>query len=139
MIENTLNELIQALRENTAALQARTNTAAPNTVATAPTDEVISEDTKPTPVATKKGKADTPSVPAKVKTPTQPEAVDHVDVDEVIAEIQGVVKAKMLKGDSEEVKAAWTAVLKGYGIPRIAELRNDPARLVEALGKAKAL
>jgi hypothetical protein len=45
----------------------------------------------------------------------------------------------MVEGKPEEVKTAWTTVLKGYGIPRIAELRNDPVRLVEALGKAKEL
>jgi hypothetical protein len=138
MIENTLNELIQALRENTAAMQAR-STAAPITVATDDATEAISEDTRPTPVATKKPKAGTPSIPAKVVIPNQPEAADHVDVDEVIAEIQSVVKKAMVTGDPEAVKVAWTAVLKGYGIPRIAELRNDPARLVEALGKAKTL
>ena len=137
MIENTLNELIQALRENTAALQARSNSAPHESPEDAP--EVISEDTRPTPVATKKVKAGTPSIPAKVVTPNQPEAADHVDVDEVIAEIQSVVKRKMVEGKPEEVKTAWTTVLKGYGIPRIAELRNDPVRLVEALGKAKEL
>lgn len=45
----------------------------------------------------------------------------------------------MLAGDPEAVKAAWTAVQKGFGIARVAELRNDPAKLLDALAKAKAL
>lgn len=48
-------------------------------------------------------------------------------------------KKSKLAGDPEAVKAAWTAVQKGFGIARVAELRNDPAKLLDALAKAKAL
>jgi hypothetical protein len=160
MIEALITELIAALNANTAA---HTGTAAP-TPAPAPVaakkskaaplavvepepepeteeEEAPEEVTTPTPTPAKGGKAkDTPNVPAKAApAPGQPEAGEHVDPDEVIAQIQTAVKAKMLSGDPEAVKAAWTAVQKGFGITRVAELRNDPAKLLEALAKAKAL
>ena len=153
MIEALITELIAALNANTAA---HTGTAAP-TVAPAPVAAkkgktaplaVVAEETEeeeevttPTPTPAKGAKAkDTPNVPAKsAPAPGQPEAGEHVDPDEVIAQIQAAVKAKMLSGDPEAVKAAWTAVQKGFGIARVAELRNDAAKLLEALAKAKAL
>jgi hypothetical protein len=156
MIEALITELIAALNANTAA---HTGTAAPTPAPakkgkTAPLavvepepepeteeEEAPEEVTTPTPTPAKGGKAkDTPNVPAKAApAPGQPEAGEHVDPDEVIAQIQTAVKAKMLSGDPEAVKAAWTAVQKGFGITRVAELRNDPAKLLEALAKAKAL
>lgn len=155
MIEALLTELIAALNANTAA---HLGTAAPTpapakkgklaVVAPEPEPEPETEEeeapeevTTPTPTPAKGAKAkDTPNVPAKsAPAPGQPEAGEHVDPDEVIAQIQAAVKAKMLSGDPETVKAAWTAVQKGFGIARVAELRNDPARLLEALAKAKAL
>ena len=153
MIEALLTELIAALNANTAA---HLGTAAPTpatakkgklaVVAPEPEpeteeDEAPEEVNTPTPTPAKGAKTkDTPNVPAKsAPAPGQPEAGEHVDPDEVIAQIQAAVKAKMLSGDPETVKAAWTAVQKGFGIARVAELRNDPARLLEALAKAKAL
>lgn len=151
MIEDLLTKLIEALNANTAA---HTGTAAPTVapkkgklavVAPEPEpeteEETPEEVTTPTPTPTKTAKAkDTPNVPAKsAPAPGQPEAGEHVDVDETIAAIQAAVKAKMLAGDPEAVKAAWTAVQKGFGIARVAELRNDPAKLLDALAKAKAL
>lgn len=151
MIEALLTELIAALNANTAA---HLGTAAPTpapakkgklaVVEPEPEteeEEAPEEVTTPTPTPAKTAKAkDTPNVPAKsAPAPGQPEAGEHVDPDEVIAQIQAAVKAKMLSGDPETVKAAWTAVQKGFGIARVAELRNDPARLLEALAKAKAL
>lgn len=151
MIEDLLTKLIEALNANTAA---HTGTAAPTVapkkgklavVAPEPEpeteEETPEEVTTPTPTPTKTAKAkDTPNVPAKsAPAPGQPEAGEHVDVDETISAIQAAVKAKMLAGDPEAVKAAWTAVQKGFGIARVAELRNDPAKLLEALAKAKAL
>lgn len=153
MIEDLLTKLIEALNANTAA---HTGTAAPTVapkkgklavVAPEPEPETEEETPEevttptPTPTPTKTAKAkDTPNVPAKsAPAPGQPEAGEHVDVDETIAAIQAAVKAKMLAGDPEAVKAAWTAVQKGFGIARVAELRNDPAKLLDALAKAKAL
>lgn len=151
MIEALITELIAALNANTAA---HTGTAAPTVapkkgklavVAPEPEpeteEETPEEVTTPTPTPTKTAKAkDTPNVPAKsAPAPGQPEAGEHVDVDETISAIQAAVKAKMLAGDPEAVKAAWTAVQKGFGIARVAELRNDPAKLLDALAKAKAL
>jgi len=156
MIEQLIAEHTAALKENTAALRENTaaltggNTAAPKKGKTAPLAVVADHEPEegtpeevatPTPVATKGTKAaDTPHVPAKsAPAPGQPDAGEHVDPDEVIASVQATVKAKMLQGDPEKVKTAWTAILKGYGIARVADLRNDPARLLDALAKAKAL
>ena len=161
MIEALLTELIAALNANTAA---HLGTSVATTPAPTPTpalkkgkaaplavvapepeeteeEETPEEVTTPTPTPAKAAKAkDTPNVPAKsAPAPGQPEAGEHVDPDEVIAQIQAAVKAKMLSGDPETVKAAWTAVQRGFGIARVPELRNDPARLLEALAKAKAL
>ena len=158
MIETLITELIAALNANTAAHLGAANTAAPATSAPAtkkakaapavvapeePAPEeaptVTAETPTPTPAKAAKA-ADTPHVPAAAApAPGQPDAGEHVDPDEVISSIQATVKAKMLAGDPDTVKAAWTAVQKGFGIARVAELRNDPARLLEALAKAKAL
>lgn len=159
MIEDLLKEHIAALNANTEALKANTAAragGAPAESAPAPAtkkakaapavvapEETAAEEETPTPTPTpaKTAKlADTPHVPAAAApAPGQPDAGEHVDPDEIISSIQATVKAKMLSGDPDTVKAAWTAVQKGFGIARVAELRNDPAKLLEALAKAKAL
>lgn len=160
MIETLITELIAALNANTEALKANTAvhadgapTEAPATLApatkkakaapalavVAPEEPAAEETPTPTPAKAAKA-ADTPHVPAAAApAPGQPDAGEHVDPDEIISSIQATVKAKMLSGDPDTVKAAWTTVQKGFGITRVAELRNDPARLLEALAKAKAL
>lgn len=157
MIEDLLKEHIAALNANTEALKANTAArtcgvptepapatkkakAAPLAVV-APEEPAEEETPTPTPTPAKTAKpADTPHVPAAAApAPGQPDAGEHVDPDEIIGLIQSTVKAKMLAGDPDAVKAAWTAVQKGFGIARVAELRNDPAKLLEALAKAKAL
>lgn len=89
-------------------------------------------------VPAKSTKGDTPHVPAPT-TPGQPAAGEFVDVDEVIAEIQKTVTAKLMEGDTTALKEKWASIRKGYGVDRISELRGQPAKLVEALAKAKAL
>ena len=200
MIEDQLNELIAALRENTTALKevmALSNasgrpvefrpaeTAAPKSETPAPKSETPApkktkaakplpapepepepestpeepepestpeepestpeepaaeddEDLTPTKVSTSPAVTDTPHVPAPT-VPGQPEAGEHVDVDEVIAKIQDTVKRKMMLGDPAEIKTRWEKIRKGYGVERMAELRNQPAKLIEALKRAEAL
>ena len=99
--------------------------------------------------ATKKAKEaaapvdDTPSVPAAAVEPGAPAAGEHVDVDEVIAEIGEIVKQKILAaaetGEDDAVKTAWSKVREGFGIARVGELKSRPADLVKALAAAKAL
>lgn len=156
MIETLITELIAALKENTEAHKASQPKAAkPAKVALAvvsePEPEIESapetesapepEPAKPaTKVAAPKKKAnDTPNVPAPAVLPGQPEAGEHVDVDEVIASIQKIVKTKMMEGDVGNIKEKWTAVRSEYGIERVTELRDEPAKLLEVLAKAKAL
>jgi hypothetical protein len=150
MIETLITELIAALKENTEAHKASQSKAAkPAKVALAvvsePEPEIESapepEPAKPaTKVAAPKKKADdTPNVPAPAVLPGQPEAGEHVDVDEVIASIQKIVKTKMMEGDVGNIKEKWTAVRSEYGIERVTELRDEPAKLLEVLAKAKAL
>jgi hypothetical protein len=99
---------------------------------------------------TKKSKAaapaaadDTPSVQPKVAEPGAPAAGEHVDVDEVIAEIGEIVKQKIVAaaatGEDDAVKEAWGKVREGFKVARIGELKNRPADLVAALAAAKAL
>ena len=161
-----LQELIDAITENTKALRdvlAASGTAAPEVeapkkapkkakleVVTPEPEPVITEsemesfpttdeELTPTPTPAPAAKADdTPHVPAPT-TPGQPEAGEYVDVDEVISKIQKTVKDKMMSGDTESVKKTWETIRKGYGIDRIAELRNEPAKLLEALAKAQSL
>ena len=144
MIEDLIKAHITALTANTEAVNANTAALEGKACLTgSPKATTVAEAATPTPTKTKATKPpvdDTPSVPAAAApAPGQPVAAEHVDVDETIAQIQTVVKKKMMEGVAADVKAAWTEVLKGYGVPRIAELRNDPAKLVEALGKANAL
>ena len=164
-IDQRLEDLITAINENTAALRdvlasgtAPTNVvpiaaeklaekpakpakASKPTPATAPVAEVApdEEEETPTPTPTPAAKAtDTPHVPAP-SAPGQPAAGEYVDVDEVISKIQATVKAKLMKGDTEQLKKDWETIRKSYGVDRITELRNDPAKLLDALKKAEAL
>lgn len=87
---------------------------------------------------------DTPSVPAAAAEPGAPAAAEHVDVDELIAEISEVVKQKIIAaaatGEDDAVKQSWAEIReKTFGVNRIGELRNRPADLVKALAAAKAL
>lgn len=86
---------------------------------------------------------DTPSVPAKTAEPGGPAAAEHVDEDEVIAEIMQVVKAKITEataiGEGDGVKEAWTAIRKKFGVERISELKGRPADLLAALKAAQGL
>ena len=86
---------------------------------------------------------DTPHVASKTPTPAgQPPAGEHVDVDAVISDINSIVKSRLLKADESEVdglKTKWAGIRKAYGVDRIADLRNNPAALLDALAKAKAL
>ena len=155
MIETLITELIAALNANTAAhlgnsapatpapatkkAKAAPTVVAPEEPAPEEAPTVTAETPTPTPAKAAKA-ADTPHVPAAAApAPGQPDAGEHVDPDEIISSIQSTVKSKMLAGDPDTVKAAWMKVQKDFGIARVAELRNDPARLLEALAKAKAL
>lgn len=86
---------------------------------------------------------DTPSIPAANPDPSGPVAGEHVDVDEIIARINEVVKGKVVAaaetGEDEEVKNAWAAVRAKYGVARISELKDQPAKLLAALKDAEAL
>ena len=168
MNEPTMSDLLEAIRENTnsqrentealRAVLAASGTATAPTPAPEPTkakapkktaplaveptpepEPPAPEDETPTPTPAPIAAAkDTPHVPAPV-APGQPEAGEYVDVDEVISEIQKVVKDKMMTGDTEQVKTDWATYRKGLGVDRVAELRNEPAKLIAALAKAKAL
>ena len=60
-----------------------------------------------------------------------------------LAEIMGVVKAKITEatavGEDAEVKEAWTAIRKKFGVERITELKGRPADLLAALKAAEGL
>ncbi len=159
MIEDLLKELIAtqkeqtaALKENTAALLGKSEPAAPAkkskpTPAPAPIaalpdpepEEVT--DLTPTKVAVTKSVDDTPNVPASAPpSPGQPVAAEHVDVDEVLAQINSIVKGKLVAGDTALKKAQWEKIRKDkYGVDRISELKSQPAKLLAALADAKAL
>jgi len=98
-------------------------------------------DLTPTKVAVKTKSNDTPNVPARTQPDAgQPSAGEHVDVDEVIAQINATVKGKLLKAaDPEPLKVKWAGIRKAYGVDRIADLRGNPAALLKALAQAKAL
>lgn len=95
-------------------------------------------DLTPTKVPTAPAKDDTPHVPAPV-APGQPEAGEHVDVDEVLAQITSTLKKKMVDGDAKAVQDAFVVIRKGYNVERINELRSQPAKLLEVLRKTQAL
>ena len=97
-------------------------------------------DTTPTKVEVAKVVDDTPNVPAAHVEPGQPAAAEHVDVDEVLAQINKIVKGKLMSGDTAIMKNKWEQIRKGkYGVERMSDLRNDPAKLLAALEDAKAL
>lgn len=102
-----------------------------------PEPEVIT----PTKVAAPKRQDDTPNVPSTGRNPDGSAlAAEHVDVDEVIAEINATVKGKLMKAaDPEVLKDKWSSIRKGYGVDRIADLKGNPAQLLAALKQAKAL
>ena len=167
MIEETLKLLTEALNANTEAIKqsmggAPTTVAAPAKKAPAkklevipdpepepeeveeaeePAAEEVEENLTPTKVAVKTKSNDTPNVPARTQPDAgQPEAGEHVDVDEVIAQINATVKGKLLKAaDPEPLKVKWAGIRKAYGVDRIADLRGNPAALLKALAQAKAL
>jgi hypothetical protein len=162
MIETLIQELTKAIRENTEALKAKeTPVAAPapkkaTKVEPEPTPAVEPEQAEPTPAAEPEQPADigkptkvsapkrkpiddTPSVPAVAVLPGQPPAGEHVDVDETIAQITKIVKTKMMEGDSNAVKEKWSGIRAKFGIERVTELRDEPAKLLACLAQAKAL
>jgi outer membrane biosynthesis protein TonB len=160
MIETLLQELTQALKDNTAAINSmlaagetkpEKPAAAPKkakAVVTEPEPEPEPEpqpepvtNTTPTKVAVIKIADDTPSVPSTTPLqPGQPIAGDHVDVDEVLAQINTIVKGKLMSGDTASMKTKWEQIRKGkYGVDRMSDLKNDPAKLLAALADAKAL
>ena len=166
MIEETLKLLTEALNENTAAIKQhiaalgtaekpapKKPAAKPPVVlpdpepepeaptAEEPAAEEVEETLVPTKVAVKTKASDTPNVPAMRQPDAgQPEAGEHVDVDEVIAQINSTVKSKLLKAaDPEPLKTKWATIRKAYGVDRIADLRGNPAALLKALAQAKAL
>jgi hypothetical protein len=104
---------------------------------TEPEPEVIT----PTKVAAPKRQDDTPNVPSTGRNPDGSAlAAEHVDVDEVIAEINATVKGKLMKAaDPEVLKDKWSSIRKGYGVDRIADLKGNPSQLLAALKQAKAL
>jgi hypothetical protein len=155
MIEDIIAKHTEALNANTEAIKAHTAALLGTPVkeesakpapkgkvkpTVVPEPEEPEADMTPTKVEVKKKLDDTPNVPSKTApAPGQPDAAEHVDVDETIAQVQSIVKRKLDEGDAAAVKVAWQAVLKKFGVPRVAELRNDPARLLQALAAAKAL
>lgn len=174
MIEDLITQLISALQENTAAVNACTVKAQAATAegninpeperkkraaklavvepTPEPTPAPVEDDDDtptlvvdgtvdlvPTKVAAPKAAKDTPNVPAP-SVPGQPAASEHVDVDEVISNINTLVKAALQKADDvAAVKKQWETIRKGYGVERISDLRNDPASLLKAMAQAKKL
>ena len=155
-IETELAANTAALKENTAALLAfviASGTAARacglTTVEPEPQTEAEPEpqteialpakiEKKTTPK--KAAVADTPSVPSRDNEPGGPVAGDHVDVDEVLAEITAIVRQKITESaDPEKVKTAWTGVREKLGVERISDLKSEPAKLLQALAAAKKL
>jgi hypothetical protein len=168
MIEETLKQLTEALIENTAAIkQSQSQTvvveaAKPTAKKTPakkpevlPDPEPETEETQedgtidpaedftvtPTKVSSPARQDDTPNVPSTGRNPDGSAlAAEHVDVDEVIAEINATVKGKLMKAaDPEVLKDKWSSIRKGYGVDRIADLKGNPAQLLAALKQAKAL
>jgi len=114
--------------------------------ATEPEPTDIPETTIPTkvsvqPVTPTTPSNDTPNVPSRIPVEDgQPLAAEHVDVDEVISNINSIVKAKLIASeDVDAMKRKWEVIRKGYGVDRISDLKGNPAALLDALNKAKAL
>lgn len=83
---------------------------------------------------------DTPAVAPRRADSDYPDSQEHVDVDEVYAKMQAIVKNKIVAAaDPEEVKRKWISVVQGYGVDKAADLRGNPAKLLECLKKAEAL
>lgn len=100
---------------------------------------VVDGTLSPTKVEAPKAAKDTPHVPAP-SIPGQPQANEHVDVDEVISSINALVKAALQSAeDVAAVKKQWETIRKGYGVDRISDLRTNPAALLAALAQAKKL
>jgi hypothetical protein len=98
-------------------------------------------DVTPTRVDSKPITDDTPHVAAKTPPMAgQPVAGEHVDVDEVISDINSIVKSKLLKADDLEAsKKKWAGIRGAYKVERVSDLRNNPAALLDLLEKAKNL
>lgn len=147
MIEQLIKDLIAALDRNTEALNRGTTVVSvtmdsPEPEQPAPAaeiDETLVPTKVPTPKPKKTPKDDTPAVPAR-QEPGQPAADAHVDVDEVIGQINTIVKKAILASDDQDaVKAKWTGIREKFGVERIAELRSEPAKLLAALKAAQSL
>ncbi len=150
-LETELAANTAALKDHTAAILAllASGTASTTVPAPAPAAPLAvvepAEIALPTKIekktATKKtAVADTPSVPSRDNEPGGPVAGDHVDVDEVLAEITATVRKKITESaDPEAVKNAWTAVREKLGAERISDLKAEPAKLLQALAAAKKL
>jgi hypothetical protein len=152
-IETELAANTAALKENTAALLAfviASGTAAracglttvepePQTGAEPQTEIALPTKIEKKP-AKKTAVADTPSVPSRDNEPGGPVAGEHVDVDEVLAEITATVRKKITESaDPDAVKNAWSAVREKLGAERISDLKSKPAKLLQALAAAKKL
>lgn len=155
-IESHLTALTDAIKENTAVLKqvlaagnATTGTPAPvetpvpvkktkATPAPVPTPEPEPEiavvPTKVAPAAA--APADTPHVAAR-QEPGHPDAGEHIDVDEVLAQINEIVKSKIAGNDAK--KQEWVNVRTAMGVERISDLKPFPDRLMQALAAAKKL
>ncbi len=158
MIEDKIDALTEAIKENTEELRKfnagqasapKTKTAKSKTAKTKQAKPAPAADPEPaaepepevtptpTPVAAPAAD-DTPNVPG-VQEPGQPEAGEHIDVDEVVGEINGLVKAALVSADDVGAKKKeWAAIRSAYGVERVAELKSNPAALMEVLAKAKA-
>ena len=106
-----------------------------------PAPEEISEETAPTKVAAPAPVVDdTPGVAPRVPDPEYPDAVEHVDVDEVYSEITKIVKDKISKAsDVAAMKQKWFDSIAKLGVEKAADLKSQPAKLQTALKLAKAL
>ena len=151
-LETEIEKLTAAVEKLTAVLEAAGTPANVTPITAAPKSAPAAAE-EPEPAATpgkpgKKtpGKAaaadDTPAVPSNDRE-AGPQAAEHVDEDEVIAKIMGVVKAKITEaaaiGEGDGVKDAWTAIRKKFGVERINELKGRPADLLAALKAAEGL
>lgn len=145
MIEKLIQENTEAIKALTAAFLAQTSKPTLTVVTDeqepeAPAPEPTTDLGTPTKVAAPKRKAaTTPSVPAVQQDSNLPPADEHVDVDETIAQINALVKSKMMSGNTADVKAQWASIRGAYGVERVSDLRDEPAKLLQLLAKAKAL
>ena len=83
---------------------------------------------------------DTPSIPSNDNAADGPQADEHVDVDEILSQITGIVKNKIVSSsDPDATKTAWAAVRTKLGAERISDLKSERAKLLQALAAAKKL